>query len=372
MKIIVYSHDSSLYGAPHAVFELTQVLQTKNEVIYVIPRKGQFESILQKNNYKYKILSNPSWLISPKTRKYSDYNYIKHYIKTLIAFVVSYISAYAQNIKFIKSINPDLIFVNTCVAPLGLHIAKRLKIRSIIWIHESICSDHGWSVPSIFPKFIVKKTLDMADVILGPSDFIKKHIETTFGINRLQIFPNIINYQPSLIEIPHYTFGLVGSLSERKGQYEFAEAMIEYMPEATLIIYGTGNKNYEHKIKKLLEKYPQRIIMSGYEANLDKIYSSFDIYINMGVDETFGRTTIEAMRAGKLVFGRNSGATPELIQHGNNGFLFNNVDEIFTILNMYNSIEKSSTINAIKEQAREFSLNYTASNIIKNFKICLN
>ena len=54
MKILVYSHASSFYGAPKSIFGLTNELKKdNNEVIYVIPDHGILEENLIRKKYEY-------------------------------------------------------------------------------------------------------------------------------------------------------------------------------------------------------------------------------------------------------------------------------------------------------------------------------
>ena len=365
MKILVYSHASSFYGAPKSIFGLTNELKKdNNEVIYVIPDHGILEENLIREKYEYVILPNPQWVVSERPQGYSRWYYFKHIVKSILIYIKLFVVAYRKNIKIVKNIKPDVVIVNTSVAPVGLYVAKHLRIKSVLWIREPLCNKVGWLVPTLFSRRYVGRILNKADIILGPSKFLKDYIERTFGISRMRVLPNAIDYIPQLSEeSPSYTFGMVGSISERKGQLEFFRSMLKNIPETNLIVFGTGTNDYAQKLYKEAPNYPQNIKMYGYESDLNVIYSSFDIYVNMGIDETFGRTTVEAMRAGKLVFGRRSGATPEIIRHGENGFLFDNVDEIFAILKEYDTDEGHKCLQMIKEQGRLDSISYISRKI---------
>ena len=373
MKILVYSHASSFYGAPKSIFGLTNELKKdNNEVIYVIPDHGILEENLIRKKYEYVILPNPQWIVADRRPDYSRWCYFKHYVKSVLIYIKLIVTAYRKNIKVVKDIKPDVVFVNTSVAPVGLYVAKHLKIKSVLWIREPLCNKVGWLVPTLFSKRHIGRVLNMADVVIGPSEFLKDYIERTFGISRMQVLPNAIDYIPQLSEeSPSYTFGMGGSISERKGQLDFFRAMLKNMPIANLVVFGTGTNDYAQKLYTEASNYPQNIKMYGYESDLNIIYSSFDIYINMGIDETFGRTTVEAMRAGKLVFGRRSGATPEIIRHGKNGFMFDNVDEIFAILREYDTDEGHKCLQMIKEQGRLDSMSYIPDNIKRVFDFAI-
>ncbi|MCQ2374850.1 MAG: glycosyltransferase [Salinivirgaceae bacterium] len=367
MKILVFTHKSSFFGASKSIFEITNVLCSEHEITYVIPNHGKMEVELQNAHYKYLILPNPIWTITPKPKKYSNWNYSKHYIKTKLTFLISFLYAYKQSINTVRRLNPDIIITNTSVAPMGLIVAKHLGIQSILWIREPLCNKTGWQIPTIFTIRQVANVISKANIVIAPSKYLKDYYENTFKLSNVYVLPNIINFFPKKInEPPKYTFGMVGSITERKGQYEFAKAMLENTTKTSLIIWGEEGTEYSRKVVNLAKMSNGRIIMGGYETNLDRIYSSFHIYVNMGINETFGRTTIEAMRAGRLVFGRNSGATPELIQHGITGFLFNTPETIFNILGDMESFFENDKYNDIKVNALKFSMNYLPQTIKEN------
>lgn len=369
MKILVYSHDASFYGATKAIFELTNELRTEHNIKYVIPTHGILENKLCEYHYEYIISNNPSWLVPDRKSDYSRWNFVKHCIKTWLTFNNVIKRECRKSIDIIGQNKPDLIVVNTSVAPLGIYVAKKMNVPCVLWIHEPLCNKKGWYVPTFFSKMRVGHVLNKANIIMGPSNFLKDYVEKTFHISKMQIMPNIIDYNPKYTNYKtKYLFGIVASISERKGQVEFLESMIKYMPNANVVMYGSGENDYSVKLQSLIAEYPSNAELRGFENDLDVIYSSFDIYVNMGVDETFGRTTIEAMRAGKLVFGRRSGATIGHITHGYNGFLFDNVSEIFDILREYDSEEGKMSIDEIRKRGQEYSRQYEPSAVVQKLR----
>ena len=369
MKLLVFSHDNCLSGATKAVFDFTNELRKHNyEIVYVIPDKGELEDALIKGKYKYLIIPNPQWTIYAKESNYSRWYYFKYYIQNMLLFLKSMLYSHRKSIEEVKNINPDIIFVNTSVAPLGLYVAKQMKIRSALWVHEAICDYKGACGATLFSRKYVGKMLNNANWVFGPSNFIKGYVEDLFAVSKMHILPNAIAFTQNFQNVSSaYKFGLVGSIHKAKGQIEFFASMIKNMPEAKLIVFGSGTNNYAKELSEIADSHPNNIKLYGYESDLNKIYSSFEIYVNMGVNETFGRTTVEAMRAGKLVFGRRSGATPEIIKHGENGFLFDNVDEIFAILKEYDTTSGNMRLQKIREQGRLDSLKYTPDKIIAVF-----
>ena len=79
-----------------------------------------------------------------------------------------------------------------------------------------------------------------------------------------------------------------------------------------------------------------------------------------------GRTTIEAFWNGCPVLGRNTGGTPELIDNGETGFLFDSIEELSSL--MQDIVKKDNT--KIIEKAREFAIqNFTEEKYGKKIEI---
>ncbi|MFM9745581.1 glycosyltransferase, partial [Streptomyces brasiliscabiei] len=66
----------------------------------------------------------------------------------------------------------------------------------------------------------------------------------------------------------------------------------------------------------------------GFSKNTEEFYQNNDVFIMGSVSEAFGRVTVEAMMNGMLVIGRNAGGTPEILDDGKFGLLFQTSDEL--------------------------------------------
>ena len=78
--------------------------------------------------------------------------------------------------------------------------------------------------------------------------------------------------------------------------------------------------------------------------------------------ESFGLTTIEALSCGTPVISNNMGALPEIIKHGETGFLCNNYEQ----MKMYvNEIDEISPKKCREDVMKRFSREVMAKNYIK-------
>jgi glycosyltransferase involved in cell wall biosynthesis len=77
-------------------------------------------------------------------------------------------------------------------------------------------------------------------------------------------------------------------------------------------------------LKKKAEEFgiADRIVFTGFRKDVSRLYAGMDIFV-LGTDaEPCGRTILEAMAMAKPVIGTDSGGTPEIVAHGETGFLF--------------------------------------------------
>lgn len=373
MKFLVYSHTGSFYGAPKSVLELTDPLKGNgHEFIYILPEKGPFYDELKEKNYDVNFLPNPAWVCAPRAKGYPRFYYFKHRVKLIFFFFWEIVSGYLKSKKFLQEINPDWVIVNTSVAPLGILLASYLRIKCIIMVREPILNKVGWKIPGLFPRSWMSFVFKKSTIVIGPSNFIINHFKERFRIYNGVVLRDPVQTETDfrnnfVVQNIQKRFGLVGTISERKGQVEFVEALLRSSTHDQVFIFGDGSGSYFQLLEKLRIKNPNQVFIFPFQINIRKIYEAFDIYVNMGVDETFGRTTVEAMRFGKLVFGRNSGATPELIDPGVNGFLFNEPQEVFEILDEYLAENKKEELIEISRRGYLSSLNFLPEKIADEF-----
>ena len=98
------------------------------------------------------------------------------------------------------------------------------------------------------------------------------------------------------------------------------------------------------------------------KEDMPKFYNSLDIMLMPSINEPFGLSTIEAMASGKVVIGANSGATPEIIRNGKNGYMVHPKDPIALaelLIELASDLEKQNSvrINGRRTVEEKFSLN---------------
>lgn len=167
--------------------------------------------------------------------------------------------------------------------------------------------------------------------------------------------------------------GIVGRIDPKKGQ-QFVMEQLPKLPNWHLLIVGEPTRGeYENHLEELKEisknlDLSGRVTFLPFTQDLLPIYRSLDLLVMASQAETFGAVTIEAMASGTAVLGTNAGGTPELLEAGNLGWLYEPNDET-SFLKQLQAIENN--IDAVKEKAilaKEAAVRkYDSSVIAKKF-----
>ena len=157
--------------------------------------------------------------------------------------------------------------------------------------------------------------------------------------------------------------GIVGQISEGKGQHLLIEAfqeLIPSFPQARLLLIGNFSpeeNDYKTKILNQISSLPAyNYIFLGKQSNMPWVYSGLDIVINATTSqrsEPLGTTIYEAMACERIVIASDTGGTPEIIEDEKDGFLFAADSVIELKSKLLNALIKNKDLNLIRKNARE-------------------
>jgi L-malate glycosyltransferase len=131
--------------------------------------------------------------------------------------------------------------------------------------------------------------------------------------------------------------GIVGQLTERKGQLELVRAfaqVLRQIPQATLIVVGAPlfNRSDEEYRAKLVETamrlgIADRVRFLGPRKDVAAIYQALDVLVVNSWAEPFALVVLEGLASGAPIVATAVGGTPEMITHGEQGWLVAAGDE---------------------------------------------
>jgi glycosyltransferase involved in cell wall biosynthesis len=118
--------------------------------------------------------------------------------------------------------------------------------------------------------------------------------------------------------------GTVGWLLPIKGPSFLLEAMAAVwrkFPTVSLVYVGKGELEQRLKSDAVRLGVADRVHFLGWRDDIPKIMQTFDVFVLPSLNEGMGRVLVEAMATGKAVVASNVGGIPDLVKHGQNGFL---------------------------------------------------
>lgn len=238
--------------------------------------------------------------------------------------------------KIMARTRPDLVYVNTIgPVPVG-ETARSLRIP-VLWLIREIPTADDQRV-----KAIERHATAMVTV----SGAVERSLRT-LGVNRsIERLPNAVDLDEldERVWVRHrrarrkkwrltesrVVVGFVGKVSEKKGIGDFVNMAVRVgarQREAAFFIFGHVRSQTQPLIRRLrrriaLARMSRRVFFLGFTQDIQRIYPSLDIVVVPSLaDEPFGRVTVEAMAFRKPVVAYDSGASRELVVHGQTGFV---------------------------------------------------
>lgn len=357
-NVVLISHSQLLGGAERCLIDLCIGLNLRGYVVTIIfPAIGPNFTIFEQNSKHCHVVPYPWWLI----KNMEPFQFIKA--------IISHLYATYNLIKLLKKLKPDIILNNTIAVPSGALAARILKIPLVWFIHEFGDKDHGF-------KFLLGKKLSMKFInycsteILVNSNFLKNYykgmgISKPITIAPINIELKQLNYKKFYdLNERKQNLGIyiIGQIQPSKGQHivleafqmilrEFQQAQLFIIGQISDSFYYDGLLNYinSNNLKCHVTIYP-------HVSNPFELIRGFPIGIVASQFEAFGRITIEYMNLKIPVIAANKENNSNLINHGENGFLFDTsianslFDQVKMLLNM-----SSSEIEKLVSNAENFS-----------------
>ncbi len=138
-----------------------------------------------------------------------------------------------------------------------------------------------------------------------------------------------INQEALGIGVDEVVLGFCGELREKKGQQFLLSALttVRNQRSACLLIIGEVRASQESVLQLYKTHQPehaQRIIITGHLPNSQDVAEYLrlcDVYLQPSLWEGMPNALLEAMACGCCCIGSDAGGIPEVILHGENGFV---------------------------------------------------
>ena len=218
-------------------------------------------------------------------------------------------------------------------AYLAKQILDSRRIKTITTLHGTDITLVGGD--QSFHR-VIKFTIEESDGVTAVSEYLKKRTIEEFDIQReIRVIYNFVDTQRSAPEHADCTREMYAPKGEkilihasnfrpvkRVGDVVRIFAKVQERMPAKLILIGDGPERIfiQQLVNEL--KLGDHVYFLGEQDHLEPLFFCADLFLLPSEQESFGLTALEAMACGVPVICAETGGLPEVISHGETGFLF--------------------------------------------------
>ena len=275
----------------------------------------------------------------------SEYSQEKMYAKICRVFL-----ELLTYVIFLQKDSPQLVHINTSFGSWSFWRDSAYLLMSKVFRKKVLFQIHGgkldefWDHSSYLIRLLIKKILEMPEIIAVLSLAQKKPFDETGFDDKVKVVPNTVDprrYQNQgsyrakfgISEDCISVLFIASLFIKKKGVMELLNAIKLITPEFrnVLFIFVGGGVEEPAMIEfSQRENLKKNVRFLGYLSGdeIVQILNSSDIFVLPSYSEGFPLVVLEAMAAGLPVIATSVGAIPEIIEDGKNGFLVRPMDHI--------------------------------------------
>lgn len=349
----------------------------RKRILFVVEAMGGgvFSYVVDLAN---KLANSLDVYIAYGTREQTPVNYIDYFDKRIKLIRIENftreitlskdIKAFFEIKKVEKEINPDIIHLHSSKAGVLGRLAFNGKKNKVYY------TPHGYSFLMDTNSLIKKKLYYIIEVILATRNCKTiscskgEHIETKkFNMNATYVNNGIdIKKLKAVVDKNDLkkdnnhklTVFTIGRICEQKNP-ELFNKIAESLPHINFIWVGDG------ELKGKLTS--NNITITGWLERDEVIKKALlaDIFILTSLWEGLPISLLEAMYMKKICIVNNVIGNRDVIDHGNNGYICNSINDFVKYINL---VMKSDHRNMINESYNDILMNYNTDIMLERYK----
>lgn len=294
-------------------------------------------------------------------------------------------SSYGDNFTYLSpgivghllKLRPQVIFSSS----FGVWTILALMLKPLLWWRVIIA--YEGSSPGVDYRhsglrlFVRRVMVWLADACITNSQAGKDYLTDVLSARPDRVFlqpyeipdektlPGSGVIEASLPPLPHPIFLFVGHLIPRKGLPLLLEACATLQMKGytnySLLVVGDGPQ--QEALKTFCQEHglDDRIHWAG-RVSYDQIGSYFkcaDVFVFPTLEDTWGVVALEAMLLGKPILCSKGAGTSELVQHGENGYVFppDNASELADLMQKF--MDNPELIGVMGARSQQIMAKYT-------------
>lgn len=335
IRVLILSHSSELSGAERSMVDLFDYWNKKDLVephfIIRTPTKNLAKELRQ-HGWGYTAIHYTNWSQRNPSKRAEDI-YRNAVFNSKAIFKIE---------KLIDELKPDLVMTNTIVSPWAALAAHFKQVPHVWFVREYGDIDHR-HVFELGREKMLQDINTLSSLVVTNSETLGKYIEGP--VEKAKIVPLYTPFDLELLERKSQQHGvnpfknsdslklvITGKIAPGKGQTEAAAAVARLIAkghDTELCIIGKVlEPGDDGPLLQVIKEHQleEKVHLVGHQSNPLAILKYANVGLMASRQEAFGRVTFEYMVLGLPVVGTDSGATPEMIDDGKNGYLYRSND----------------------------------------------
>ncbi len=332
LSVVLFSHSSGLYGAERRMLELASELIADYGALCTVyvPDDGPLVERLGEIGVSMVLGRYHRWCWWPGNDPGPQPNKVEY--EKLFTSSLEWL---LHELPELKRLAPDVVLSSSIVIEWGAIAAALLNCPHVWLVNEFGELDHGLQFYLPFSQ-VINIIQSASNKIVTNSKSVQKklfgepggeNVETIyyhFG----EVYSNSHGGDQKAFNFPKAVkLLLVGYVAPSKGQEDAVLAVIELVKQhrdVELVMVGSGQATYLEKLQRMVGNalLQDRVHFVPFRVNVRPLFSEADIIIVCSRNEAFGMVTAEGLLHGKAVIGTNTGGTPEIIDDGETGLLY--------------------------------------------------
>lgn len=372
-RVLFVTHVGNPGGAEFVMFQLCK--SCGGDILHF--QNGSISEIARREGIESDVLPLPDGIVGIK--KESNLKTALSLIPQILKFSFSFANRMSKYDLIICMSQKSLVFAA---------IGKIISGKKIIWFMNDLISPESFNSKLIkisaflsrhFAEKIVVNSKASYDswIAAGGCKKITSIIYPGVDIEKIDAQSNdresIESYKKQFSPEGKPLIGIIGRLSEWKGQKVFLKALAQ-IPEANGVIVGGslfGEEKYEQELKELAKQLnlTDRVTFTGHSNDVAKIMNACDIIAHCSITpEPFGLSVVEAMLCSKPVIATDAGGVKEIIENNISGQLvpMNDPDALADAIKKY--IENPESMASFAKNARKRGEYFSSKETIEKFK----
>ena len=363
IRVMYIINESEPGGAAQSLLDMLAVNSGKIDPSVIIPAAGRIEEWLQQFHITYYIVpfETDHRKIGEHSSREDEFIFQSNYRAAL------------ELQEIVGQLGIQIIHTNSSVCNVGAFLALMTGLPHIWHIRELMEEHYGCE---FVDNALKRKLFGCADKIISISRCVSKIYKDKYGVDCTCIYDGL--HIERFIETESFekeadSFLMAGHITPAKGQMDAIKAARELAGqgiEAHLYIVGPAESDYYRWfLHRCIRQYglEQNIRILAYRKDLRELRRRCRYSITGSRMEALGRVTVEAMLAGCVVIGADTGGTAEIIgRDGSRGYLYRqgNYQDLARVMRY--AVEHADNNRSIQRAAQDYAIsNFDAEKYIE-------